>query len=151
MDGQQTGTGIKAHCLVIEDSEFDQKMIARAMTGARVHAEISYANTLEKARKALATHSYALIVMDNKLPDGNGGDYARELACDPGFRNVPIVIVSGWPSPFMWDKARAAGLTVIDKNDEPQPKLRDFFRHQLRRNRRIGSIPSAEYLTKYAH
>ena len=151
MQGSPNNAGPKARCLVIEDSQFDQQMIERAMASARVHAEIAYADTLEKACNALSKNSFALIVMDNKLPDGNGADFAQQLALDPGFRGVPIVIVSGWPSPFMWDKAKAAGLHIIDKNDEPQPKLRDYFKRKLRQSRRVGSTPSAEYLSKYAH
>lgn len=114
--------------LVLEDSAHDQEMIRRAMRGARLDAEIEFVSTIATARKALSQGRYAVILCDNSLPDGSGSEFASELAGVPDLSDVPIAIVSGWPSPFMWDKARAAGLSVIDKTDDPMRKLRDFFR-----------------------
>ncbi|MBY5989562.1 Response regulator receiver domain protein [Roseovarius sp. THAF8] len=120
--------GPRLRCLVLEDSAHDQEMIRRAMRGARVEAEIDFVPTIETARKALSRSQYSAILCDNSVPDGSGSEFAGELAGAPELSDVPIVIVSGWPSPFMWDKARAAGLSVIDKTDDPMRKLRDFFR-----------------------
>ena len=72
-----------------------------------------------------------MILCDNNLPDGNGTSFAGTLVEDPAYRNTRIVIISGWPSPFMWAKARAAGLQVIDKNDHAQTKLVKLFRANL--------------------
>ncbi len=123
--------GPQLRCLVLEDSAHDQEMIRRAMRGARVEAEIDFVSTIETARKALSQSRYSAILCDNSVPDGSGSEFAGELAGEPDLSDVPIVIVSGWPSPFMWDKARAAGLCVIDKTDDPMRKLRDFFRESV--------------------
>ncbi|WP_167853578.1 response regulator [Roseovarius aestuariivivens] len=119
-------------CLVVEDSRHDQEMIRRALRGARVNAEMTCVGTLADARKVLKNETFDMILVDNSLPDGRGSDFARDLAGRDGFRRTPIVIVSGWPSPFMWDKARESGLAVIDKTDEPILRLRDMFRRSLR-------------------
>ena len=152
MQGMQNESGPKAQCLVIEDSHFDQKMIDRAMKGAHVHAEISYADTLEKAREALAQHSFSLIVMDNKLPrrqrlglrtaTGAGSWIQRRNNCN--CLGLAVTLLCG-------TKPAQPGCTSLTRMTEPQPKLRDFFRHKLRRNRRAVSVPSSEYSTKYAH
>lgn len=123
--------GPQLRCLVLEDSAHDQEMIRRAMRGARLDAEIDFVSTIETARKALSECRYSAILCDNSLPDGSGSEFANQLAGDPDLSDVPIVIVSGWPSPFMWDKAHAAGLCVIDKTDDPMRKLRDFFRESV--------------------
>ena len=120
-------------CLVLEDSAHDQEMIRRAMRGARLEAEVDFVSTIALARKALTQGRYSAIVCDNSLPDGSGSEFASELAGQSELSNVPIAIVSGWPSPFMWDKARAAGLCLIDKTDDPMRKLRDFFRESTGR------------------
>lgn len=118
----------RLRCLVLEDSAHDQEMIRRAMRGARLDADIEFVSTIATARKALQHGRFSAILCDNSLPDGSGSEFASELAGQPEMAHVPIAIVSGWPSPFMWDKARAAGLNVIDKTNEPMLKLRDFFR-----------------------
>ncbi|MFD1156555.1 response regulator [Roseovarius aestuarii] len=122
-------------CLVIEDSQHDQLMIKRAIASAGVDAAVDVADTLDEARHFLTAKRYSIILCDNSLPDGNGADFAQELADEPKYRNTSIVIVSGWPSPFMWAKAKAAGLRVIDKNDQPQAKLSQVFK---RRSRTVG-------------
>ncbi|MFN3210339.1 MAG: response regulator [Roseovarius sp.] len=127
------GNTPQLRCLVLEDSAHDQELIRRAMRGARLNAEIDFVSTIRTAREALSSgHGrYSAILCDNSLPDGSGSEFAGELAGSPDLADVPIVIVSGWPSPFMWDKARAAGLCVIDKTDDPMRKLRDFFRESV--------------------
>ena len=132
----------KMNCLVIEDSLFDQKMIRRAIAAARVEADLAFADTLDAARHALASNRFSIILCDNNLPDGNGSDFAHELSREPKFRDAAIIIISGWPSPFMWAKAKAAGLQIIDKNDQPQIKLLEVFQ------RKVGQRPTAK--TAYA-
>ena len=72
-----------------------------------------------------------MVLCDNNLPDGNGTDFAQTLASDPRFFGTAIVIVSGWPSPFMWAKAREAGLQIIDKNEQMRQTLVDAFKKHL--------------------
>lgn len=131
----------KMNCLIIEDSLFDQKMIKRAVAAARIEADLAFADTLDAARHALARNRFSIILCDNNLPDGNGTDFAQELSQEPKFRDAAIVIISGWPSPFMWAKARAAGLQVIDKNDQPQIKLLEVFK------RKLGQAPMAKAIS----
>lgn len=123
----------KLKCLVIEDSLFDQKMIERTIAGARIDADLAFVGSLHAARNALVKQSFAIILCDNNLPDGNGAEFAFELARIPKLRHTDIVIVSGWPSPFMWAKARAVGLQIIDKNDQPQARLIEIFNQKRKR------------------
>ena len=139
----------KMNCLVIEDSLFDQKMIKRAVAGARIEADLAFADTLDAARHALASNRFSIILCDNNLPDGNGSDFAQELSREPKFRDASIVIISGWPSPFMWAKARAAGLQVIDKNDQPQIKLLEIFKRKLGQSPPPSAAASGGYRSRY--
>ena len=131
MGNQSKPMGAKQTCLVIEDSLFDQRLIERTLRATGVEAEIVFAGSLGAARKALAAHKFTMILCDNNLPDGNGSDFAQQLSNDAAYFDTAIVIVSGWPSPFMWDKASAAGLQVIDKDDEIRVKLAELFRRRL--------------------
>lgn len=114
--------------LVLEDNLNDQDMIRRAMRRVYPDAQINFVTTISGARQSLQQNRFNAILCDNSVPDGMGSDFARELAREPRYIGTPIALISGWPSPFMWDKARQAGLKVIDKTDNPMAKLHDFFR-----------------------
>ena len=106
------------HCLMVEDSTFDQEKIKRVMARSSLAVEIEIAPTLQEARNVLALGGIDMILLDNNLPDGLGADFAIELSRDAATANIPIVMVSDWPSPFMWDKANMAGvLHVVNKTD----------------------------------
>ena len=142
MQAQRMPVTAQTRCLVIEDNLFDQKMIQRTLSCASAEIELDFATTLATARRFLALHHYAVILCDNNLPDGNGTDFAQDLANNAKYNDTRIVIVSGWPSPFMWAKAKAAGLQVVDKNDQPQVKLMQIIRQRfgLRRLRAPATV-----------
>lgn len=105
-------------CLIIEDSQFDQEMIARTIKRSHIDMKVEIATTLGSARRALKRHAYSLILLDNNLPDGLGANFAIELASDDALSRIPIILVSDWPSPFMWEKAASAGvLYVVNKTE----------------------------------
>lgn len=103
-------------CLIIEDSEFDQLMMSRVIGRLRGRMRVKVASSLQAAREALAQGRVSLILLDNNLPDGIGANFAMELASDPNHSRTPVIMVSDWPTPFMWEKAAAAGvLYVVNK------------------------------------
>ena len=108
-------------CLLIEDSDFDQRRIARILA-CGMQVELTIAKDIEDARAALTGQRFDLILLDNALPDGLGVDFAHEIRDKPGHARVPIVMISDFPSPFMYDKAMAAGVTKVLGKDEFQPK-----------------------------
>lgn len=105
-----------ATCLIVEDSQFDQQMMTRVVGRSRGKMKVEVAATLQLARKALASGKISLILLDNNMPDGLGAEFALELASDPQLSSIPVIMVSDWPTPFMWEKAASAGvLYVVNK------------------------------------
>ncbi|TMM52414.1 response regulator [Sulfitobacter sabulilitoris] len=105
-------------CLIVEDSAFDQRRMTRIMRQSFRNVRIDVASTLAEARRHLQRHQTSLILLDNNLPDGKGANFAMELAQDPTMARIPIVMVSDWPSPFMWEKAHSAGVRhIVDKSE----------------------------------
>jgi DNA-binding response OmpR family regulator len=47
---------------------------------------------LAEVRRAMAERPPALLILDDDLPDGRGGDLARELRDDPVFAGVPLLV-----------------------------------------------------------
>ena len=83
---------------------------------------LDFAGGIEKAvrlaREAVEGSTPDVILLDNNLPDGQGANFALELSEDPRFAHIPVVMVSDWPTPFMYHKAEMAGVRhVVSKAD----------------------------------
>lgn len=103
-------------CLIVEDSLFDQRMFVRTLRAVDRDIPVLVAESLRTARSALMRHATRFVLLDNSLPDGLGVDFAQEMADAKPFRDIPKILVTDWPSPFMFEKARRAGvLSTIDK------------------------------------
>ena len=106
------------NCLIIEDSNFDQKMMERVVRRMDDGFDVQIVPTLSDARRVLAEQPASIILLDNNLPDGKGANFALELSKDKNLSDIPVIIVSDWPSPFMWQKAQLAGVSsVVNKSE----------------------------------
>lgn len=120
----------RAMCLIVEDSQFDQQMMTRVIERTNRHMQVEVASTLQSAREALAGGAFSLILLDNHLPDGVGANFALELALDQRHSGTPVIMVSDWPSPFMWEKAASAGvLYVVNKAEFGVDYVRQALRN----------------------
>ena len=122
-------------CLIVEDSEFDREKLRRILARAYGGMRVEFAPSIEAARRALESGDKALILLDNNLPDGLGANCALEQACDDRHADTPIIMVSDWPSPFMWEKAASAGVLYVVNNSEfdagyVETTLRQFRAHE---------------------
>ena len=100
-------------CLIVEDSEFDSIKMTRVINRSVNSMGVKVATTLQSAREALSEGGLSLILLDNNLPDGFGADFVQELARDKQLALIPVIMVSDWPSPFMWEKAASAGVHYV--------------------------------------
>lgn len=133
MQTPQTITAARPEtCLIVEDSDFDREKLTRVLQKTKGEMRIEIASTLQSARRALKNNEPALILLDNNLPDGLGADFALELAKDARLSDVPIIMVSDWPSPFMWEKAASAGVAYVLSKSEFHVR---YVRSVLRANR----------------
>lgn len=113
-----TGQKDDVSCLVVEDSAFDQERLRRILSHSFKQLDAVFTATLKDARAAVEKSRPRIILLDNNLPDGQGANFAVELSQDPRFAEIPVVIVSDWPSPFMFHKAEIAGVRhVVSKSD----------------------------------
>lgn len=115
-------------CLIVEDAEVDRRMMRRVVARQYPRLPIVFAHSLSEARAALTDKSVSIIFLDNALPDGRGVDFVSELSDDRRLRRLPVVIVSDWPTPFMYAKAQAANVCgVWSKSDFRASRIRDVF------------------------
>jgi response regulator of citrate/malate metabolism len=101
--------------LIVEDSLLDQRIMARVVRRCHASVPLVVAVTLASARRELARQSIRHIFLDNALPDGKGADFVMELVESGLIRQIPVTLVTDAPSPFMFAKARHAGITVLQK------------------------------------
>jgi|TARA_R110002126_G_scaffold9774_1_gene43687 response regulator of citrate/malate metabolism len=130
------GTKAPPACLIIEDSTFDQIKMTRMINKNISGTQIYVATTLREARQTLAKYPISVILLDNHLPDGLGADFAVELAELKIFSHIAVVMVSDWPTPFMWAKAATAGvLHVVNKSEFGQQYVLDAFKHAQKKTK----------------
>ena len=125
-------------CLIIEDSTFDQLMMTRVIAKTQGKMRVEVASTLQAAREALAGGNVSLILLDNNLPDGLGANFALELAANALLSNIPVIMVSDWPTPFMWEKAASAGvLYVVNKSEFGARYVEEAMQRRLAQKQRV--------------
>ncbi|MEM9319680.1 MAG: response regulator [Pseudomonadota bacterium] len=82
-------------CLIVDDDAFDRTQMKQAILRQRPDMQTYEFATLSEARTYLKTASADLIMLDNRLPDGQGSDLAIELRADPRLDDTPIFVITG--------------------------------------------------------
>ncbi len=142
---QDDSTGI---CLIIEDNFIDQEKMRRILMRSFNNIKVEVASSIAEARVLLRRIKTSLILLDNNLPDGKGANFAVELAADGRLAHVPVIIVSDWPSPFMFDKAQSAGVTqVVNKSDFGARHIHAAFAEKIKQTRAAINTPAVQART----
>ncbi|MBM3462043.1 MAG: response regulator [Armatimonadetes bacterium] len=102
-----TSNGAPQHLLAVEDVPANLALLHAVLepAGFQVHD----AMTLQEARSLLHAQRPALILLDVRLPDGDGLDLAREMQHRDAPERVPILAISASVLPHERDDALAAG------------------------------------------
>ncbi len=99
--------------LSVEDNVVVQTLISIAMNGYLV----DHASTLKAARELIRRRSYDLVLLDLKLPDGDGTVFYAELQVDPNLREIPVIVLSAHCD--VQQKVSAFALGVDDFMEKP--------------------------------
>ncbi|MEX1172866.1 MAG: response regulator [Chloroflexota bacterium] len=99
--------------LLVEDEMVNRELIGAVlrsgMSGPLGALELIEASTLAAGRAAVAEHAPDLIILDVRLPDGDGLELARELP-EAGTRGRPnVLVMSASVLPADIDAARRSG------------------------------------------
>lgn len=118
----------RPNVLLIEDTESDMERMRRILVRQQHPVTPIPAGSLASARAALSNSDISLIFLDNSLPDGSGADFVLEAAANPEWAAIPIVVVSDWPTPFMYAKLKAANVRhVWTKSDFNPASVEDLL------------------------
>jgi CheY-like chemotaxis protein len=93
--------------LVVEDNPANL-LLVRSVLGL-AQFQVASAGTIAEARSAIAKSMPDLVLMDVRLPDGDGLELTRELKTDASTASIPIVVLTAHAMAADNDAARAAG------------------------------------------
>jgi diguanylate cyclase (GGDEF)-like protein/PAS domain S-box-containing protein len=119
--------------LVVDDLPASRGLAAIWLAdGLRDRVRVVEAATLAEMRAAWRAEAPDVIVLDQRLPDGDGLDGARELlAEDP---DAAIVLLTGMADPALDEEAERTGITdFLVKHEIDGPVLARTVRYALRR------------------
>jgi CheY-like chemotaxis protein len=81
--------------LYIDDDQDNILVVRRLLKHARPDIELRTAQTGADGVRLAIDCRPALILLDNRLPDGNGRQVLRGLAANPATAQIPVIILSG--------------------------------------------------------
>lgn len=88
----------RVRVLVVEDEAANRVLIRAILDRARdpdlPSIELSEAGTLTAARAMIATEPFDMVLLDVRLPDGNGLDLATELGARPLAERPRVIVLS---------------------------------------------------------
>ncbi len=91
---EATAVEPRLRLLLIEDDEVDRRGVRRMLQRGALRAELDEADTVAGALAALEGAHYDCVLMDYRLPDGEGLDLIRRLEGDGGVP-APVVVLTG--------------------------------------------------------
>jgi len=123
----------KPRVLLCDDDDGVAKLLSAALvdSGFDVHRTANLADTEAALREI---DSYEALLLDLRLPDGDGLDLLRRLRRRPATRGLPVIVISGDPrheeagsldvvdfieKPIEMDRLRAALRNVTETGEEP--------------------------------
>ncbi|WP_281016432.1 MULTISPECIES: sigma-54 dependent transcriptional regulator [unclassified Minwuia] len=103
---------------------------------------IAKADTLKQARQLIGESSFGLMILDVRLPDGNGLDLLREMTDQD--RLVPTIVLTGQGSvKTAVDAMHLGAMDFIVKPCSPK-KLREACEATLARRQRAAAAPASD-------
>ncbi len=81
-------------CLVVDDDSFDRRMVRRCIGRDRPDLDLYECETISAARDFLMRQRPDVILLDHRLPDGQGADFALELRGDRRLDDTMICVVT---------------------------------------------------------
>jgi two-component system, cell cycle response regulator DivK len=78
--------------LIVDDNELNLRLAETVLSQAGFDTGV--ARSVAEARTRLRDRSWDVVLMDLRLPDGNGLDVVRELRSDPRTAAVPVAALT---------------------------------------------------------
>lgn len=94
--------------ILMVDDEADIRFVAKMMLGPSGH-ELAEAGSIAEAFEQLERSVPDVILLDIRLPDGDGVDALKRFRADERFADIPVVMLSAHSSPETVAEAMSQG------------------------------------------
>ena len=81
-------------CVLMDDSRFDRRVLVSLAEASRFTLEIVETASISETRDVLAQRAADLLVLDTRLPDGDGIAFANELRAEARHNAIPVIVIS---------------------------------------------------------
>ena len=81
-------------CVLMDDSRFDRRLLLSLAEDSRYELEFVETSTISETRAALAQRSADILVLDNRVPDGCGIEFADSLRREAQHYAIPVIVIS---------------------------------------------------------
>lgn len=95
--------------LIIDDSDFDRKMIRKAISFRRTNLEFTELSSGRSIAALLTSESPTIAIVDIRMPGMDGFEVLETIRSIPGFSDLPVLMVSGSEHPKDREMAVARG------------------------------------------
>ncbi len=127
----------RAHILVVEDHEDSFQLVERVLASV---ATLTRASSIAEGQRLLSQEVYDLVILDLRLPDGDGFSLIHEVQKKFGQRKLPFLVLSA--SGQLQDKLTGFDLGAVDYIVKPFEPLELKARVMTR----LSERPSAPLL-----
>lgn len=93
--------------LVVDDDRTARELMVAALE--LLGEPVVACAAAQEALREIALGNTRLVLTDRRLAGTDGLELVRAIRRDPSARHIPVLVVSGDPSPRAGDRARAAG------------------------------------------
>lgn len=95
--------------LIIDDSEFDRKMIKKAIASNRGNVAFTELSSGRSVAELIEKELPKIAIVDIRMPGMDGFEVLETIRAMPKFCDLPVVMVSGSEQPEDRDMATARG------------------------------------------
>jgi CheY-like chemotaxis protein len=95
--------------LIIDDSDFDRKMIRRAIASNSTDIEFTELSSGLMAAELMSSETPSLAIVDIRMPGMDGFDVLESIRSLPTFGDVPVLMISGSEQPKDREMAATRG------------------------------------------
>ncbi len=93
--------------LVLEDNPGDVVLIREAFAECGKTCELFFAENVQEAKEKLQKESFDLVISDMGTHNDEGADFIRYIRANDRLKSVPVIVLSGSPSPKLAYEAGA--------------------------------------------
>lgn len=132
--------------LMIDDSRLDRTRIKRLINQMNADISLAEAQDMPTALGMVAVEQFDCILIDYRLPGGDGVELAGQIAANHGGAATPMVMLTGEPSEDLAEEAIGSGFTdFLGKRNLSSEHLKQTLFNAMVKHRKTNQAKGAAF------